>query len=77
MTKLLDAALAQVRELTEAEQDAAADALFVHLAGNPEGVQLTDAQVREVERIRRNLQDGRTTLVSDDEMAAFWRSVGA
>ena len=76
MTKLLEQAIAQVRELSEAEQDAAADALFVHIAGDHRQHQLTPAQIADVKRIQQELRDGRMRLLTDDEIAAFWKSCG-
>jgi hypothetical protein len=72
MTKLLEAAIAKVRELSEAEQDAAADALFAHIAGDHQGYQLTPEQVADVQRIQQGLRDGTTRLATDEETAAFW-----
>jgi hypothetical protein len=37
---------------------------------------LTDAQVREVVRIQRDLRAGRGKLATDEEMAALWQSCG-
>jgi putative addiction module component (TIGR02574 family) len=50
MSKLLEQAVARVRELPEEEQDAMAEALFAHLIGNQVHYRLTDEQVEEVER---------------------------
>jgi len=76
MTKLLEQAIAQVRELSEAEQDAAADALFAHIAGDHRRYQLTQEQVADVKRIQQDLRDGKTRLLTDEEMAAFWKKCG-
>jgi hypothetical protein len=76
MTKLLEQAIAKVRELSEPEQDAAADALFVHISGDHRYYQLTPDQVADVERIRQSLRTGQTRLATDEETAAFWRSLG-
>jgi hypothetical protein len=75
MTKLFDDAVAQARELPADQQDAAAEALFAHLAGGQQ-YRLTAEQAEEVERIRDNLRSGRTELLSDDDMKAFWQSCG-
>jgi len=37
---------------------------------------LTDAQVREVARIQRDLREGKGKLATDEEMAALWKSCG-
>jgi DNA-binding PadR family transcriptional regulator len=47
----------------------------VHLAG-VQHYRLTAEQAEEVERIRENLRSGRTELLSDDDMKAFWQSCG-
>jgi hypothetical protein len=75
MTKLFDDAIEQARQLTDEQQDAAAEALFAHLAGRRE-YRLTAEQAEEVERIRDSLRSGRTKLVADEEMQAFWKSCG-
>ncbi len=76
MTKLLEQAIAKVRELPESDQDAAADALFAHLAGDHHRFGLTAEQIADVTRIRQDLRDGRSNLASDDEMAALWKKCG-
>jgi hypothetical protein len=75
MTKLFDDAIEQARQLPDEQQDAAAEALFAHLAGRRD-YRLTADQAEEVERIRDNLRSGRTTLVRDDDMRAFWKFCG-
>jgi hypothetical protein len=75
MTKLFDDAIAQARQLSDEEQDAAAEALFAHLAHRRD-FRLSADQAEEVERIRQNLRSGRTALVSDEDMKAFWTSCG-
>ena len=74
MTKLLEQAVAEARELSEQEQDALADALFAHLADRPHA--LSAEQVADVMRIRDDLRSGRTRLASDDEVAAVWKKCG-
>jgi hypothetical protein len=56
MTKLLDQAIAQMRELPDAAQDDAADALFAHIAGGEGRYRLTPDQVEDVKRIQRFAQ---------------------
>ena len=75
MTKLPQKPIADVRKLPESVQNAAAEALFVHIAGEPR-YRLTEEQVREVRRIRKNLRVGKTTLVSPRQMSAFWKKRG-
>lgn len=76
MTKLLEQAIAKLRELPESDQDAAADALFAHLAGEHRQFGLTAEQVADVTRIRNELGDGHSRLAGDDEMAALWKKCG-
>jgi hypothetical protein len=76
MTKLLEQAIAKARELTEAEQDAVADALFVHLAGDGRRPRLSPEQVADVTRIREDLRSGRTRLATDEEVSAVWKKCG-
>ena len=73
MTKLLEQAITAVRGLSEADQDAAADALFAHLAGDHRRFALTPEQIEDVNRIQQGLREGRERLASDAEMAALWR----
>ncbi|MDO8514731.1 MAG: hypothetical protein Q7S50_04255 [bacterium] len=76
MTKLLEQAIEQLRELPAENQDAAAEALFVHMTSGNGGYHLTDEQVREVKRIQRNLHTGKTRLATKREMTALWKSCG-
>lgn len=76
MTKLLEQAIASVRQLSEEDQDAAADALFVHLASDHRRVALSPEQIEDVKRIQQDLREGREVLASDAEMAALWRKCG-
>jgi hypothetical protein len=76
MTKLLEQAIAKARELTEAEQDSIADALFAHLARDDARFRLTPEQVADVARIREDLRSGRTRLATDEEVAAVWKKCG-
>jgi hypothetical protein len=76
MTKLLEQAIAKARELSDEEQDAAADALFAHFAGDRRNFRLTPEQVADVNRIREDLRTGRTRLATDEETAALWKKCG-
>lgn len=74
MTKLLEEAIAKVRQLPEAEQDEAAEMLFSVAAKQGEPVELDD-ETREA--VRRGLEQARRgEFVSDDEMAAFFKRHG-
>ena len=74
MTKLLEQAIAKVRELPEADQDEAAELLFSVVSKRAEPVRLdeeTRAAVREgSEQARRG------EFVSDEDMAAFFKRHG-
>ena len=76
MTKLLEQAIAKARELSESEQDAIADALFVHLASESSRTRLTPEQIADVTRIRDDLRSGRTRLATDEETSALWKKCG-
>lgn len=73
MTKLLEQAIIALRELSDEDQDAAADALFAHLSGDHRRIGLSPDQVADVKRIRDGLLTGEERLASDGEMAALWR----
>ncbi len=76
MTKLLEQAVDQARELTAEEQDAAAEALFAHIANEDRRYGLSPDQVEEVKRIRERLRSGQTRLATTDEMQALWKKCG-
>jgi hypothetical protein len=76
MTKLLEQAVAQARELTAEEQDAAADVLLAHIANEDRRHRLSADQIEEVKRIRERLRSGETRLATDDEMQALWKKCG-
>ena len=61
MTKLLEQAVEQVRELPEEQQDAAADALFAFISSDERDYILSPQQAAEVRRIREKLHT-RVTL---------------
>lgn len=76
MTKLLEKAIEQLRELPAEDQNAAAQALFVHMTSGNAEYHLTAEQVREVKRIQRDMRTGKTRLTTKREMAALWKSCG-
>jgi hypothetical protein len=76
MTKLLEEAVEQARALPAEDQDAAADALFAHIAKLDRRHGLSIEQVEEVKRIRARLQSGETRLATDEEVAALWKKCG-
>jgi hypothetical protein len=77
MTKLLEQAVDQARELPAEGQDAAADVLFAHIANEDRHYRLSAEQVAEVKRIRERLQSGETRLAAEDEIQALWKKCGA
>ncbi len=75
MTKLLEQAIAKIRELPEADQDFAAEVLFDLAAKHAEPEKL-DAETRAA--IAEGLaQAARGEFVSEEEMAEFFRQRGA
>ena len=75
MTKMLEQAIAKVRQMPEADQDLAADFLFA-LAQKPSEPEKLDAEARAA--ILEGLaQAERGEFVSDEEMAEFFRQRGA
>jgi threonine aldolase len=70
MTKLLEEAIEQLRDLPAEDQDAAANVLFAYISSDAREYQLQPHQVAEVHRIRRGLRDGSTRLVTDGEVKA-------
>jgi putative addiction module component (TIGR02574 family) len=76
MTKLLDQAIEQARELPAEEQDALAEALFAHIANDDQPYRLTAGQVEEVRRRQMDLRDGKTQLATDEEVEAVWKRCG-
>lgn len=76
MTKPLEQDITAVRELSEEDQDAAADALFAHLASDHRRIGLTPDQVEDVKRIQDGLLTGEERLASEGEMVALWRKCG-
>ncbi|MFL5092233.1 MAG: addiction module protein [Xanthobacteraceae bacterium] len=76
MTKLLEQAIAQVRQLPDEAQDAAAEALFAHVAHHDRPYRLSDEQVEEVKRRQQVLREGTTQLATDEEVAAVWKRCG-
>lgn len=75
MTKLLEEAIEQLRDLPEEEQDAAADVLFAYMSSDAREYQLQPHQVAEVHRIRRGLRDGSIRLATDVEVKAVRQKV--
>jgi hypothetical protein len=76
VTELLDEAIAKVREPPEAQQDLVAEALLSVVHQGESTYHLTPEQIREVERIQKDLREGKTSLTSEEQVAALWRKCG-
>ena len=74
MTKLLQDVIERVRQWPEERQDQAALVLLDLEAQQANRYRLTPAQVREVERIQRQVRDGSAEFASDEQMIAFWKN---
>jgi predicted transcriptional regulator len=74
MTKLLEEAVAKVRELPEADQDEAAE-MLLSVAAKKVGPVALDEETRAAIREGRE-QARRGEFVSDEDMAAFFKRHG-
>jgi hypothetical protein len=74
MTRLLDEAVAKVRELGEEEQDYTAAMLLGFADREADKYQLTSEQVAEVELARKEAKEG--LFATDEEMRELWRRFG-
>jgi hypothetical protein len=74
MTKLLDEAIATVRQLPDNDQDVAAKFLLGFANSDARRYQLTDEQVAEVELAKREVREGK--IATDAEMDDVWRRFG-
>ena len=76
MSKLLEQAIEQLRELSEDEQNDAADVVFAYVSSDERRYHLRADQIREVRRIRQGLRDGTTRLATDDEVSTLKKKSG-
>ncbi len=76
MTKLLDKAIDEVRKLSDAQQDLAAEVLLSVVNPHASSYVLTPQQIEEVKQIQRDLRAGTAVFASEDEMAALWKKCG-
>jgi uncharacterized protein YigA (DUF484 family) len=74
--KNLEDLMERVRHWSERRQEDAAEILLEMERQDTSGYRLTDAQVREVARIQRDVRDGKATFATDEQMAALWKSCG-
>ncbi|MGA3304361.1 MAG: hypothetical protein ABSC72_13915 [Methylovirgula sp.] len=70
MSKLLEQAIEELRDLPEDEQDAAADVLFAYIASDERQYRLRPDQAETVRRIRHGLKTGKTRFASVAEVEA-------
>ena len=75
MTKLLEEAIDQLRELPEEEQDAAADALFAYISSDQRQYALRPEQIEEVREIQKRLQNGSTRVATPAEVNSLRRKL--
>jgi len=74
MKKRLEKAIEKIRELSEADQDEAADMLLLVAARNTEPIRLDDDTREAISEGRAQARRGE--FVSDDDMAAFFKRHG-
>ena len=74
--KYLEQLMERLRHWPERRQEDAAEVLLEMERQDASGHRLSDAQVREVARIQRDVRSGRATFATDDEMAELWKSCG-
>ena len=76
MSKLLEEAIEQLRELPEEEQNAAADVVFAYVSSDERQYHLRPDQIKEVRRIQKALRIGGTRLASDAEVSSLKKKSG-
>jgi hypothetical protein len=76
MSKLLDEAIEQLRDLPEDQQNAAADVVFAYVSSDERQYHLRPDQIKEVRRIQRGLREGTTRLATDDEVSSLKKKSG-
>jgi hypothetical protein len=74
MIKLLEEAIATVRELPEGDQDVAARFLLAFAKPDTDRCGLTHEQVAEIELAKREVREGK--IATDEEMDDVWRRFG-
>jgi hypothetical protein len=76
MTKRLEEAVAQARELPDEEQDELAEMLFALMSIDEADYALAPEQVEEVKRRKQELDEGKGRFATDGEMEALWKKCG-
>ena len=77
MTELLDEAISRLRECPASEQDEATEALLAFLDRDQPAYRMSPEQLDEVRRTQEGLRDGTVRILSDEEVEAMWRRLGA
>jgi hypothetical protein len=75
-TKDIEIVLGRVRTWPKKRQEDAARLLEMLEEADIPSYRLTDAQVREVRRIKRGWRTGKTRFATEREMAALWKKFG-
>ena len=75
MTKMLEEAISKVRELPDAEQDEAAE-LLLSVAAKGGGLVRLDEKIHVLPYVRAANRDDAVSLVSDNDMNAFFKRHG-
>jgi len=71
MTKLLEQAIATVRQLSDADQDVAAKFLLGFANSDAQLYQLSEEQLAEVELAKQEVRAGK--IASENDMEDVWR----
>jgi hypothetical protein len=74
MTKRLDQAVAELRKLSDSEQDRVASVVLGLISFDADAAKLTLEQVAEVERARQEAREG--LFATEEEMSDTWRRFG-
>jgi hypothetical protein len=72
----LEGLMQRVRRWPKERQQDAAEVLLEMERQDASRYRLNDAQAEEVGRIQRDISEGRGIFVTDEQMAALWKSCG-
>lgn len=76
IAKVLKEVMERVQIWPEERQEDAARVLLEMERQDKSPYRLTPDQVKEVERIQRDVRSGKAKIATDEEMAALWKSCG-
>lgn len=76
MTRSLEEAIEQLRELPEEEHDTAAEVVLAYVASDERQYHLLPHQVTEVRRIQKDRREGKGRLATDAEVAIARKKAG-